>query len=297
LATAGLLGIWILLLRGARSPTAPPGSVGFYVLKGVHQAAPGKIRNRFWEGQLQYFPHNYSLTYVSELPDSNSSRRRLIVAPNLVPDDARSCCAKTVASWSDFIDHNNDKRWYVRGVYDTFFNLTALASVIEQMESNGNPMNDFLMSFGLFQWRDTLYPHGGSGWILSHFAVRKFWSMRTKFLAGCRRLQADDLTMPLLMSHFSLDVKRYHMNRFVADWPKNEYAPRCPEKYSFSGDKFLFEPVMIREAVGIHMHEIPLDKALSKLKKVPYNYAMTVGDGFTPTFCRKSDEGGTFQMQ
>ena len=276
-------------------------SIAFYTIIGARQNFPPEhdLRGKFWEFQLANFPYNYSLHYLCDGPFNINNVNCLVLPEGSTSYEDRKLCIRTHQSWKHFVENNLDKKWYFRGTHDTFINMTALELMLMDLESKLDPMKEFGLVYNVHEYNYKLYPHGGTGWLFSNYAVRQFFSKEKKFLKHCDYI-ADDVGMaPFMEEVFNLTVLDYVSNQFIVTWPNTEgeiiyqkqyeRVRKCPKAYHLYPHAPGLIPCPARTAVSIHMHHVPMDEAWTLLNLTPENFSVTYPVPSYPTFCQNSD--------
>jgi hypothetical protein len=213
-------------------------SISFYTICGASQTiTTADLRGRFWEWQLKHFTGNYSLRCLSDGPLSANGIDFLVLPEGRVRFDDSQFCIRTPESWRHFVRHNAQTKWHFRGTHDTFVNMTALALLISDLERAGDPMTTLNFAFNFHEYNHQYYPHGGTGWLFSNYAVRMFLERVDVFVAMCQR-SADDVALPDFFKMFGLDVMSYQTPQFIVTWPNHlldvifqkkwDMVPKCP---------------------------------------------------------------------
>jgi hypothetical protein len=167
--------------------------------------------------------------------------------------------------------------------------------MLADLELKRDPMTEYNFAFNFHEYNLQYYPHGGTGWLFSNFAVRQFMTKVGTFVAACQG-SFDDVTIPWFFSQFGQNIMDYQTNKFIVTWPNHmldvifkretEKVQKCPETYQlFSGAPGLL-PCPCRTAVSIHMHRVPMELAAEVLKETPENYAVYFPNPNVPTFCQ-----------
>jgi hypothetical protein len=271
-------------------------SISFYTICGASQKiTTADLRGRFWEWQLKYFTGNYSLHYLSDGPISVNGIDFLVLPEGRGNFDDSQFCIRTPESWRHFIKHNGQTKWYFRGTHDTFVNMTSLAELISDLEQKGDPMTTFNFAFNFHEYNHQYYPHGGTGWLFSNYAVRMFLERVNHFVLFCQGC-ADDVALPGFFKLFGLDVMNFQTPQFIVTWPNHlldvifqkkwDTVPDCPDVYRLYPAAKGLLPGRCRTAASIHMHRVPMDQAWQVLVDTPDNFAVTYTDPDTPIFCK-----------
>jgi hypothetical protein len=273
------------------SPLFP--SIAFYIIVSAYMA-PTPILGRFWEWQLPNGSDRYSLTYVSEAPFSVDGRSCVVPLDCSVRD--RFLCSRTAQTIRHFVALNSDKRWYFRGVHDTYINVPALADFILDLEQRFDPMAECVLAYNVHVRGRLYFPHGGAGWLTSRFAIGRFHQNLKTFQAICRGVEGDDVAMGQFLARLGINVLKWQTDRWIVAWPSRAAdiitawtggAPRlCPKGYRLKTNGTEFRPASIKRAAVIHWHGLPLELAHIWLPRVPDDYALTFPRSWKPSFCR-----------
>jgi hypothetical protein len=177
--------------------------------------------------------------------------------------------------------------------------MTALLAMLEEFESKIDPMKQFMFAFNFHEWGSRYYPHGGTGWLFSNYAVHQFLTKVNWFDAGCRGSIGDDVYMPHFFRIFGLNVESYQTSQFIVTFPNKQLdvvlnkefdrVDACPSGYSLYWGAKPLVPGLVHRAASIHMHTIPMDLAYKVLQEAPDDFAVTFPNSDTPTFCRMSE--------
>jgi hypothetical protein len=285
------------------APPAPGGtsvrtdtSIAFYIVCGAAQTITGDdLRGKFWEWQLPQFTGNYSLQYLSDAPLSVNGIDFLVLPEGSDGYDDTGLCIRTPESWGHFVARNSAMRWYFRGTHDTLVNLTALSTVIADLEAKGDPMTTLLFAFNVHEWNNSYYPQGGTGWLMSNFAVRQCHFRVQQFAQLCRET-FDDVAMTTFLAGFGIQIMDWRSSKFIVTWPtdmldvifQKEWSKvqKCPKTYSLYPGGAELVPGYARQAAAIHMHQVPMEKAWKVLEETPLDYGVYFPDPDTPTFCQ-----------
>jgi hypothetical protein len=198
-------------------------SIAFYELIGARQNITPDLRGNFWEWQLPSFPGDYSVYYLGDGPCNLIEGKTCIVLPEgrQSYDDQR-CCVRTAESWRHFVKYESLKKWYFRGTHDTFVNMTALLAMIEKFELQIDPMKEYMFAFNFHEYNRVYYPHGGTGWLFSNYAVHQFLTRIGRFNSGCTWEIGDDVFMTKFFKEFGLAVEDYQTNQFIVTFPYSQ---------------------------------------------------------------------------
>jgi hypothetical protein len=271
-------------------------SIVFYTICGASQNIKGAdLRGNFWEWQLKYFTGKSATYYFSDGPLHVNGIDFLVLPADQTSFQDSRFCIRTPETWKHFLEHHPDAKWYFRGTHDTFVNLTSLTLLIHDLEQQDDPMTAFNFAFNFHEYNYEYYPHGGTGWLFSNYAVRKMSERMNTFISRCEG-SADDVAMTWFLKQFGVDVMNYQTNKFIVTWPnhlldvifKKEYesVPKCPPTYALYPGARGLKPGPCRTAASIHMHRVPMDQAWPVLLQTPEDFAVFFPDPNTPTFCR-----------
>jgi hypothetical protein len=266
-------------------------SIAFYINIGhTHKVTPD-LRGNFWEWQLPSPVLNISVTYVGDGPcrlinDSVCFQTPFNGMWEYVDDRQ---CLRTQSGWRHFVTHNSEKRWYFKGVHDTFVNISLLEELIEELEGKCDPMNEPMMAFNLHEYGRYLYPQGGSGWVFSNYVVRKLWENVDAFQQLCDGAHADDVAIGHFLPRLGWNVTDYQMSRFMPYWPlvkvNWDSVEACPPNYLLFPNAMPLRPTPCRRLIAVHMHEVPMDVAYQEYHEGPECIGFFAGAPFT-SFCR-----------
>jgi hypothetical protein len=275
-------------------------SIAFYTIVGASQVITGRdLRGRFWEWQLSEFAGNYTLHYISDAPLTING-----IACSVLPEGSRGYsdsqfCTRTPETWRHFMKHNSATRWYFRGTHDTFVNLTSLSQVLDDLERRGDPMTTLHFAFNFHEYNNRYYPHGGTGWLFSNFAVRKLHEQIGQYVGLCLS-SFDDVALSVLFERMGIDMTSYQTSKFIVTWPNHmldvifqkrwSAVAKCPQTYRLCPGCKGLAPGYARTAASIHMHKVPMELAWKVLSETPLDYGVYFPEPNTPTFCRIVDE-------
>jgi hypothetical protein len=274
-------------------------SIAFYIIAGASQTGlDPDLRGKFWEFQLESFTGDYALQYLSDGPLSVNGIDFLVLPRGSRAYQDPQFCIRTPESWGHFMINNWRMRWYFRGTHDTFVNLTALTLLIHDLESKTDPMKNFSFAFNFHEYGHRYYPHGGTGWLLSNYAVRKFMENNRRFVDICRS-SFDDVALAVFMQEMGLNLMDYQTNKFIVTWPcfdldvilekKWDKVHPCPPTYHLYPGSVGLAPARARVAASIHMHRVPMDQAWKILSETPERFGVYFPDPNSPTFCLLPD--------
>lgn len=272
-------------------------SIAFYTIFGYDQKfPPGQdLRGKYWEFQIKDYSGVTNVTYVSngpvQIPDINVE----IMTDNNITFHDKQFCHRATNTWKHFVAHYPEHRWYFRGTHDTFVNWKYLLEMIQDFESKYDPMKEYVLAFNCHEYNHQLYPHGGTGYLYSNYAVREFLKREQEFRSICSG-SADDVALNYFLKIQNIKVEDWMTNKFIVTWPntetdiimKRQYerVANCPKVYRLFPSAAPMLPCPARTAASIHMHRIPMPQAWEILQNTPENFAVTFLNPDTPTFCK-----------
>ena len=271
-------------------------SIVFYIIAGKKQKLNPDLRGKFWEFQLNSFTGKYWLEYLSDGPlFVNGINFTILPFQNMSYDDSKFCI-RTPESWLHFMKYHSNVKWYLRGTHDTFINLTSLNEMINEFEKKIDPMKEFAMAYNVHEYNNIFYPQGGTGWLFSHYTVKKFAKSFKNFKNICEN-SFDDVALTYFFKEFNLSVNDWKTNKFIVTFPNTELniikynqwnkIKKCPiNGYNLSKTLPSLFPGNVRSAVCIHMHKVPMNEVWDLLKKIPNNIGVTFPNPNYPTFCK-----------
>jgi hypothetical protein len=172
--------------------------------------------------------------------------------------------------------------------------LTALTEVIHDLEKRGDPMKTFGFAFNFHEYGNRYYPHGGTGWLFSNYAVKQFHAKVHTFISLCRS-SFDDVALSYFFGVMGLNIMDWQTNRFIVTFPNHmldvvfekkwNRVEICPETYHLYPGSVGLVPGRPRVAASIHMHRVPMDQAWRVLCETAVNVAVYFPNPNVPTFC------------
>ena len=278
-------------------------SVAFYTIAGSSQKAPDPdLRGRFWEPQLKFFHFNFSLHYLSDGPLQVNGVNFMVLPNGSTSYRDKQLCIRTPESWRHFIKYNLDKKWYFRGTHDTYINMAEFVKFVEELEEYGDPMTTINMAYNFHEWNNTYYPHGGSGFLFSNYAMRKFYENIDLYEELCYQT-FDDVALTPFFNKLGINLTEFQTNKFVVTWPNSEFDMNlivlqrykevkmlklCPPYYKLYSDGQELYPGQASKAASIHMHRIRMNESRLLIDLTPLNYGIFFEDPNTPHFCTLS---------
>jgi hypothetical protein len=100
----------------------------------------------------------------------------------------------TKESWKHFVRFHPHSRWFLRGCYDMYVNVTNLLELVKQLERAFDPEHEFVARYGCHFAKGFDYPHGSTGHLFSAYAVRQFIADIPVFDA-CPQRFCDDICL------------------------------------------------------------------------------------------------------
>lgn len=275
-------------------------SIAFYQIAGFDYKLVNELdlRGILWEKQTEGYGGNISFVFFSNGPLSVNNIT-FLVPDGHSGDPDKKFCHRAEATLKHFVEHHSDYKWYFRGIHDTFVNFTALTEVIMELESKYDPMKEFAMAYNCHEYNYKLYPHGGTGYLFSNYAVRKFVDNMDRFLHHCNGI-ADDVGLTDFLKFFGVDVTTFISSRFIVTWPNTQTdvilkrqfhrVPPCPDYYQLYNNAPKQRPCHIKTAASLHMHRIKMQDMEDLLRLIPDDFAVTYLDPNSPRFCRLDPE-------
>ncbi|OHT01203.1 hypothetical protein TRFO_32028 [Tritrichomonas foetus] len=271
-------------------------SIAFYIIAGASQSKlEPDLRAIFWEPQLKNYKFNYTLNYLSDGPLSVNGVDFMVLPEGSTSYEDRQFCIRTPETWRHFYKYNLDKKWYFRGTHDTFVNMPEMMKFIDELEKKGDPMTTYNFASNMHEYGLRYYPHGGTGYLFSNFAMRKFYEKIDTFIRICQG-SFDDVALTSFFKELGLDVMDYQTNKFIVTWPlyqndvilqkKFDQVKECPEFYQLYSNAPKLIPCPGHTAASIHMHRIPMDIAHRLIKETPPNFAVYFPNPNLPQFCK-----------
>ncbi|EAY07270.1 hypothetical protein TVAG_240710 [Trichomonas vaginalis G3] len=274
-------------------------SISFYNIVGNDQKfPPGQdLRGKFWEFQIKDYSGTTAVNYISNGPLTTNNITFEVLTDNQQTHNDKQFCQRTPNTWKHFVEKYPDYRWYFRGTHDTFVNWKYLLELIQELESKYDPMKEVALAYNCHEYNHKLYPHGGTGYLFSNFAVRQFLKRESEFRSICLG-SADDVAFNYFLQIQSIKVEDWMSNKFIVTWPntetdiimKRQYerVAQCPKVYRLFSNAAPMLPCPCRTAASIHMHRVPMPQAWEILQNTPKNFAVTYLNPDTPTFCKLS---------
>lgn len=281
---------------GADSKDLYISSIAFYHIAGADHKLEDDVdlRGILWEKQTEGYRGNVAFVFFSNGP-LTVNNITFLVPDGHSGDPDEKFCNRAEATLKHFVANYPNYKWYFRGIHDTFVNFTALIEVIKELESKYDPMKEFAMAYNCHEYNYKLYPHGGTGYLFSNYAVKKFVENMDRFLYHCSGI-ADDVGLTDFMKSFGIDVTKFISSRFIVTWPntqtdvllKRQYdaVPPCPDYYQLYKNAPKQYPCHIKTAASLHMHKIKMKDMEHLLRITPEDFAVTYLDPNSPRFCR-----------
>ena len=273
-------------------------SITIYTILGFNQTFNPDIRGHFWEPQIEKLPPEYRnvkiyTSYIAE-DEMNIPGIRVLTPYNMRPPISdRGLYIRTTNNWIHFLRNYPDVHWLYRGVHDSYINLTNLIHLINLLEYKYDPMKEIVLRYGLFQYADFLYPHGGSGHLLSNAAVKYFYPYINHFREMRNYSIGDDTALTLLFEELNINLFEFQSEQFIPSFPEtlinfekileqkrknSSIIPPCPEYYYPIPDNnnYTLKPSRFSEAAVIHAHHVPMQAVEKILSNLPESMAFQV---------------------
>ena len=268
-----------------------PISIAIYIVYAANQTIIPDLRGHFWEPQLKDFPADHiKVNYISDLPINISGLKIFQPEPThwqKFDIHDHTLVIRTSETWKHFERHNSRYRWYFKGGHDTYINILNLKRFLHKLEEKYNPMKDVVFRFGLHEFSHFVYPHGGSGFLLSNAAVKLVSTKIDIFRSSLTSVVGDDTALPFFFNFYlNLNVTSFSSPDFVVSFPteiarnpyfdENNYSSvsDCPKRYQLYNNSIWLKPVQWVRAVSAHMHHVQMDRVVPFLETIPKNLAM-----------------------
>ena len=267
-----------------------PISIVIYIVYASKQKINPDLRGHFWEPQLKNFPKDrIQVNYISDQPMNISGLK--IFQPEPGPwqkEDIfdHTLIIRTTETWKHFVKHYPRYRWYFKGGHDTYINIFNLKRMIHDLELKYNPMKDIVFRFSFHELNYLIYPHGGSGFLISNAAIRQLSSRIGSIRSVMNNFVGDDTIMPYIFENIlQLNIYEFNSPDFIISFPydgssyvhfqENNYSsvPICPDRYQLFNNSILLKPVKWSRAVSAHMHNVPMDRVVPFLENSPRDLA------------------------
>jgi hypothetical protein len=106
--------------------------------------------------------------------------------------------------------------WYYRGSDDMYFILENFEPYLDRLDSSYEPRRDKVMKAQVcFDSTGRMYPHGGSGWILSRAAAAIIYAARHQLVETGSTFRNDDVVMSAAFSLLNLTWEQVHEPRMT----------------------------------------------------------------------------------
>jgi hypothetical protein len=232
-------------------------------------------RGQTWEWQMQGSRHKYNITMVSNGETKIPGYDVIVLTDSGNYSRDRVLCQRTANSLIHFTKYFNDYKWYYRGISDTYIDCNNLFNIIEELELKYDPMKEVAMAYGLHVSRKVgMFPHGGSGYLFSNYAVNLFVENIEFYRKTCVN-QADDTTFTLLFERLNIDIEKWHSDRFMQNWPRTDVAKKeCPQYYQLYPGALKMIPSLKSRVAVAHMHHIPMPIMRSRFTSVNGSFGL-----------------------
>jgi hypothetical protein len=122
--------------------------------------------------------------------------------------------------WTRFFDdlhyylENEPHGWYWRGTDDMYVILDNFVPYFHALTSRYDPTREIVMKAQLtITVGGEMYPHGGSGWILSRAAAAILYAAKELLVETGPPTRSDDVMMAMAISLFNLTIEQVHEPR------------------------------------------------------------------------------------
>jgi hypothetical protein len=196
----------------------------------------------------------------------------------------------TKACWNHFVTYHGQARWFLRGLYDMYVNVTNLMEFVSELEKRYDPMTEWVGRYGC-HFFGIDYPHGSTGHFFSNLGVHRLVGNMGVF-DRCPTRWGEDLCMRYVMDKLVIPFYEGCSTRFIITFPGSSKTLRspiiCPELHFFE-EKSLVQlgPTAVSTAVAIHMHAMKMQVWTARLREahgLSVVWAKKRSHG-TPLFC------------
>jgi hypothetical protein len=175
----------------------------------------------------------------------------------------------TKECWKHFLRNHPDVPWFLRGFFDMYVNLTNLCKMIDELNQQYHPMEEWVSRYGCAFHMGIDYPHGSTGHLFSNKAVRTLVESIPIF-DDCPPKDAEDLCVRFTMDKLNIPFYSGCSRYFATGFPDAsvstiqsmiDNARPCPDYGMMSIHSLAkLRPCPITKAVTIHMHAVRMDK-------------------------------------
>lgn len=192
---------------------------------------------------------------------------------------------------------NTTYKWYIRTTEDCFIDVRKLQSLIDDLESKYDPLNEIVFIGQLCRIdEDFAFIHGGSGWIMSRKAAEIFEN-NEKFIVDTyfNGIGGDDTMTDIMIRVFNLTDEKVHDSRILGTrlddnstnaLISNDFSmlENCPK-----GTHIANTPIQFNKIIFWHSGRkdtIPVVCGYDILNRVP-DYVYVTFKPHWATICRK----------
>jgi hypothetical protein len=259
--------------------------IAVYVVAGWNHVLKGRdLRGITWERDFD--TDQLEIHHVSDGPLHVNNVDFTVVPEGAKCYEDRKMRRITKGSWEHI-------RWFIRGFYDMYLNVSNLLRMIEDLEGQYDPMSQWVSRYGCAVFRDQDYAYGSTGHLFSNFAVKTLVNNVAVF-DSCPSDQGEDLCLYWIMRKLNLPFYESCSTKFVVTFPsdiKNLTVKKiCPEYSTWAHQTRLrigYTPVI--GAVAYHMHNIPMELWMDWLKQaMAANISVVFHSG--AKFCTPPDQ-------
>ena len=115
-----------------------------------------------------------------------------------------------IYAMKDFIS-NTDFRWFFRTTDDVFINIELFDKLIQDYEHDYDPLNDFVIKGSVV----SNYIHGGSGWIMSRYAVQRYLTFLEKYPISYEKAGDDVIFTNHIQQIFVRNLSNINDKHFI----------------------------------------------------------------------------------
>ena len=123
-----------------------------------------------------------------------------------------------ISGMKDFMENTN-KRWFLRITDDVFVNVKGLKKMMREYEEKYDPLKEVVVKGSLIKFMngetEVKFLHGGSGWIMSRYAVSKYLRLEMEMATMFERTGDDVLVSRRFQNNLEWNLSSMNDPRFV----------------------------------------------------------------------------------
>jgi hypothetical protein len=175
------------------------------------------------------FPASFHFEYLFvNYTRTNSSEQHSITPPPYyrslmnvsAPPQSADLSAKLLFAFRFFLQ-NCTLPWMFRGTDDTIINFPLLPGYIRRLEHDHNPNTEFVFRASCVSFNDTVFPQGGSGFLLSRHAVAKIEPAFPEFVTGLDG--PEDLRFGAFLDNLGVSQSCYDNGAFAGQFVAGDF--------------------------------------------------------------------------